>query len=83
MPLKIGIVGGWLRIEEVSQRYYEYVKLSEGPMIGVEAIPLDFLTASIIYNPTKHRLAGSFESISENDQFLISLKVFKLFGGLK
>ena len=81
--LPIGVVGGWLRIEEVSQKYYEFVKLSEGPMIGVEAIPFDFLTASVIYNPTKHRLAGLFESKSENDQFLISLKIFKLFGGLR
>lgn len=81
--LPIGVVGGWLRIEEISQKYYEYVKLSEGPMIGVEAIPLEFLTVSVIYNPTKHRLAGLFESISENDQFLLSVKIFKLFGGLK
>ena len=79
--LPIGVVAGWVRIEEISQRYYDYVRMSEGPMFGVRAVPLDFLSVTAVYNPSKHRVAGETLSQSKNSQFLVSIMVHKTFGG--
>ena len=81
--LPVGAVGGWVRIEEISQRYYDYVRLSEGPMFGLRATPIDLLSVTAVYNPSKHRVAGSALSQSKNSQFLISIMVHKTFGGGK
>ena len=81
--LPIGVIAGWVRIEEISQRYYDYVQLSEGPMFGVRAMPLDYLSVTAAYNPSKHRVAGSEISQSKNSQFLVSIMVHKTFGGGK
>lgn len=80
---RVGIVGGWIRIEEIAQEYYEYVKLSDGPMLGLRASPFDFLSVTGVYNPAKHRLAGDRKSHSDNDQFLLSLTAHIGFGGEK
>jgi hypothetical protein len=66
-------VGGWVRIEEMSQEYYEYVKLSEGPLLGLKVMPFEFLSILAAYNPSKHRRAGSEISTAENDQFLFTM----------
>ena len=79
----IGIVGGWLRIEEISQLYYKYVQMSEGPLLGLRVTPFEYLSITGSFNPSRHRLAGELVSISESDQFLISIMVHKLFGGEK
>ena len=80
---KFGIVAGWMRIEEISQKYYEYIKLSEGPMFGLKFTPYKSLALNLSYNPSKHRTFGTDESHSKNGQFLLSLTIFDLFGGEK
>jgi hypothetical protein len=81
MPL--AIQGGWVRIEEISQLYYKYVQMSEGPLLGLRLTPLEYLSITASYNPSRHRLAGDIISKSEGDQFLISIKAHKTFGGEK
>jgi len=79
----VGIVGGWMRIEEIAQDYYEYVKLSDGPVLGVRVTPFDFLSITGVYNPSKHREANDIKSAAKNDQFLISAMAHIGFGGDK
>jgi hypothetical protein len=79
--LPLGFVAGWVRIEEISQLYYKYVKMSEGPFLGLRFSPLDFISLTANYNPSRHRLAGDEISHSDSDQFLFSLMVHKTFGG--
>jgi hypothetical protein len=79
--IPVGAVGGWLRIEEISQRYYRYVKMSEGPVIGLRVTPLKFLSITGVYNPAKHNLTGDIISKSRNGQILISATVHLTFGG--
>lgn len=79
--LDIGIVGGWIHIEEISQQYYEYVRLSEGPFLGLRALPFDFLSVMIAYNPSRQRISNIKKSTSENNQFLFSTTVHIGFGG--
>jgi len=81
--LPVGIMGGWLRVEEIAQDYYEYTRLSEGLVLGLRGSPVDFLSITAAYNPSKHRVAGSALSKSENDQFLIYIMAHLAFGGAK
>jgi hypothetical protein len=81
--LPVGVIAGWVRAEEISQRYYDFVRMSEGPMFGLRATPLDYLSVTVAYNPSKHRVAGETLSQSKNNQFLISIIVHKTFGGGK
>jgi len=81
--LPVGIVVGWIRIEEIAQEYYEYVKLSDGPVLGLRVSPFDFLSVTGVYNPSKHREAGDNKSKSENGQFLASIVAHIGFGGEK
>ena len=71
--IPLGFVGGWLRVEEIAQEFYEYSKLSEGPLVGVRFQPLKNIAVTAAYNPSKHRDANLETSTSENDQFLIYL----------
>jgi len=81
--IPVGIMGGWIRIEDISQEYYEYVRLSEGPLFGLKAVPLDFLTLTAAYNPSKQRRVGSSFSTADNDQFLFNVTANVAFGGAK
>jgi hypothetical protein len=81
--LPLGIVGGWLRIEEISEEYHEYVKMCEGPMLGLRATPFPFLSVTGTYNPSRHRAADDFKSRAKNGQFLLSITAHKTFGGEK
>jgi hypothetical protein len=81
--LPIGIVGGWVRVEEISQLYYEYVKLSDGLVLGLRASPFDFISVTGAYNPSKHRIAGDEKSKSRNGQFLIFITADISIGGEK
>ena len=81
--LPVGILGGWVRIEQISQDYYEYVRLSEGPVFGVRLSPLEFISVTGAYNPSKHRLAGQELSDTKNGQFLVSIVGHISFGGEK
>ncbi|UCE24990.1 MAG: hypothetical protein JSU74_02775 [Candidatus Zixiibacteriota bacterium] len=81
--LSLGFLGGWLRVEEMSQRYYEYAKLSEGPVIGLRALPHKHLAVTVGYNPAKHRIATRETSTTESDQFLIYLTAHMGIGGAR
>lgn len=78
-----GIVAGWIRVEEISQEYYKYAKLSEGPLLGLRASPYDFLSITGAYNPAKQLIAGDPKSKSKNSQFLFSITAHIAFGGKK
>lgn len=81
--LPIAAVGGWIRVEQISQQYYEYVKLSEGIMVGLRGHPLDFLTVTATYNPSRHRLADLVRSRAKNGQFMLSLTAHVDVGGAR
>jgi hypothetical protein len=81
--IPVGITGGWLRVEEISQRYNEYVRMSEGPVIGLRITPLDYLSVTAIQNTAKHNIIGDLESSLKNGQFIIFATVHFLFGGGK
>ena len=81
--IPVGIVGGWIRTEEIAQRFYEYVGLSEGLVLGLRAEPLDFLQITGTYNPSKHRVAGIATSDLKEGQFMLTVMAFKAFGGGK
>ena len=77
----IGFIGGWSRIEEIAQSYYEYVRLSEGPVLGVGFNPFKHLSLTGLYNPSRQRLEGFDISSAKNGQFLLSISVFTDLGG--
>ncbi len=77
----IGLLGGWLRVEEIANDYYEFVKLSEGPMFGVRVTPLQSISLTASYNPAKHKLITEELSTTKNGQFVLSLTFFEIFGG--
>lgn len=79
----VGIVGGWMRVEEISQKYYEYVQLSEGIQLGLRFDVLDYLAITGTYNPAKHRKFGFDESESKNDQFMLAVTLYQRIGGGK
>ena len=79
----IGLVAGWVRFEQISQEFYEFVKLSEGPLLGLKATPVDFLSITAVYNPAKHRVLGSKRSVSKNNQFTLSVTASIGLGGSK
>jgi hypothetical protein len=79
----LGFVGGWMRIEDVSRDYHKYVRLSEGPMVGLRVTPLEFLSVTGVYNPSKHREVGELLADSKNGRFLLSVTAHLTFGGEK
>ena len=79
----LGFIAGWTRVEEVSQQHYQYVKLSEGPIIGVRFLPFENISITGVYNPSKQREAGFDRATSDNDQFILSLTAFFDIGGDK
>ena len=81
--IRIGFVGGWIRFEEVAQDYYEYVRLSEGLVLGVRVTPLDYLSITAALNPSKHRFVDQATSETRNDQFLVSASLHFALGGKK
>ncbi len=81
--IRLGFVGGWMRIEQISQYYYEYVRLSEGPLFGLRLDPARFISIIGAYNPAKRRATGVERSDTDQDQFLIYATLYKLVGGGK
>jgi len=79
----LGFVGGWMRVEQISQYYYEYVRLSEGPLFGLRFDPTDFISIVGTYNPAKRRTANIDRSDTNQDQFLVYATLYKLVGGGK
>lgn len=81
--LPVGVVGGWLRFEEMSQFYYEYVRLSEGIALGVQARPWDFLSVTAFWNPSKQRTSPLSESAWKGDNFIINAAFQIELGGVR
>lgn len=79
--LALGIVAGWNRVEQMSTKYQEYVRMSEGPMIGLRYLPFDYLAVTGVYNPHKVRWGELAESDANNDQFRLSITLFTTLGG--
>lgn len=79
----VGIVAGWIRIEEISRKFYKYVRMSEGPMFGFRASPYPFLSVTGVYNPSRRRVSTDNLSVSKNGQFMISMTYHMTFGGEK
>ncbi len=79
--IRIGFVGGWMRVEQISQYYFEYVRLSEGPLFGLRFDPTDFISVVGTYNPAKRRTAGIDKSDTDHNQFLVYVTLYKLVGG--
>jgi hypothetical protein len=61
--IPVGVAGGWLRIEEISQRYNEYVRMSEGPVIGLRVTPLDYLSITAVQNNRRSRIQVEKRSV--------------------
>lgn len=81
--LPISVIAGWMRIEEISQQYYEYVRLSEGPLLGVRVMAFPFLSVTAAYNPVKQRQADLETSTSDDSNFILSISSHISFGGRK
>lgn len=73
--IPVGAVAGWVRIEEISGDYHEYTRLSEGLMVGVRALPVEFASLTALYNPSKHKDASVDISSAKNGQILLQLAV--------
>ncbi len=80
--IPVGLVGGWMRIEEISERYYKYVRLSEGPVAGLRGTYKMFALTGL-YNPSRQREAGVEDSEAHHDQFLVNLTAFFELGGMR
>ena len=80
---RIGLLGGWYRFEEISQTFYKYVKLSEGPVFGLRGLATENISITAAYNPSKQLEAGFPLSNTDNDLFLLSLTYFLTIGGEK
>ena len=77
----VGFIGGWSRVEEIAQSYYEYVRLSEGPVLGVGVVPFKHLYLTGLYNPSRQRLEGYEISSAKNGQFLLGITFYTDLGG--
>ena len=80
---RVGLLAGWMRSEEIAQKFFEYVKLSDGPVLGVRAYPLKNFALTGTFNPSKHRSGGEVESLSKNNQFMLSAMFRVQLGGQK
>ncbi len=78
---QIGLLGGWVRIEEISNQYHEYVKMSEGALLGARFIPFKHFSLTAAYNPSTHKIVSNRKSIYKNDQFNLSINYYDLLGG--
>lgn len=79
----IGIVGGWMHIEKISQQHFEYAQMTEGPLIGLKARFSDKFGVSVLYNPSKYRIAEVETSTDKKNQFLLLFDFSTIFGGGK
>lgn len=79
--IPFGVVAGWMRIEEIADDYQEYTRLSEGLMIGARVQPIEYLSFTALYNPSRHRDARVELSSAKNDQVLLALMLHLPLGG--
>ncbi len=80
---RVGLLLGWMRVEEISREYYEYVRLSEGALVGLRVEPLNWLSISGAYYPSTERIALTHKARSRSDRFVLSAMVHRLFGGTR
>ena len=80
-PVPIGFLGGWVRTEEVSQSFHKYVRLAEGPLVGVRVVPVEHLAITGAYHPVKERVADQDRADVNNGQFSLSVTAQIVFGG--
>lgn len=80
---RIGFLVGWLRVEEIAQRYYEYVQMSEGPMFGATYYPYKFASITAVYNPARQRIVGDPVREERIHELMISASFHVQFGGTK
>jgi len=81
--IPVGLVAGWMRIEEVSRKYNAYVRMSEGPIIGIRVSPLDFLSLTVLQNTAKQNIIGDINSRLKNGQFIFFADIHITLGGGK
>ena len=79
----VGVVGGWIRVEEIASRYNSYVRMSEGPVIGLRISPHEFVSITAVQNTAKQNTIGDLKSRLKNGQFIIFADIHFLFGGGK
>ena len=79
----IGFLGGWSRAEEISQTYHQYVKLSEGPVVGLRFTPVEYLSITGAYIPSKERSSDVADARMIRDQFSLSVAAQIVLGGDK
>lgn len=80
---KVGFVAGWIHVEKISQHYFEYVQMTEGPIIGLKARFADKFGISVLYNPAKYRVSEIDYSTYNKNQFLVAFDFSTIFGGGK
>jgi hypothetical protein len=81
--IPVGVAAGWIHTEEISRRFNEYVKMSEGPAAGIRITPVEYLSVTGLYNPSKHNISGKEKSEVKNNQFIFSMNFHLIFGGGK
>ena len=79
--IPVGLFGGWVRVEEISQKFYSYIRMSEGPLFGLRIMPYRYLSLTGAYNPSKERIAGNAAASPYTDQFFLSVTIHTLLGG--
>ncbi|OGC94740.1 MAG: hypothetical protein A2W25_16135 [candidate division Zixibacteria bacterium RBG_16_53_22] len=77
----VGLSAGWLRHEDISQAYYRYVRMTEGPVLGARVSPYPRVLIGAYYHPLK-KVYGTDRANIRWNQFLVSLS-YQLIGGGK
>ncbi len=81
--LQVGPAIGWFRIEEISQYYYGYTRMSEGLTLGVRLRLFNCLDATGSYFPHKERAAERQFAVTKDGSFLMAITFNHYFGGGK
>jgi hypothetical protein len=81
--IRVGVLAGWIRVEELAERYYEYVKMSEGPYFGLTWYPVEFASVTGAYNPARQRIIGDPVEEHWSDEFMLLIRFHLQFGGKK
>lgn len=76
----VGLVAGWLRHEDISQSFYRYVRMTEGPVFGARISPYECFQIGFYYHPLK-RVVGTDRAKIKATQFLVSVTYLLIGGG--
>lgn len=80
---RLGFLVGWVRIEKISREYYKYVRLSEGALFGLRAQPLNWISVTGAWVPSKERNAFEDLADAKNANYMFTVTAHKLFGGAR